>query len=251
MANDETLDGPPGSWTFASIGEEFDPHVRKHLPGYETVQELAISAAQWRIREGITVLDVGCSTGHTLVEMARTSEYAFEAHGIDPDAGMVERARKRASQYPDMRAHLVFRQAALPNADLPRCDLMMAIFSLQFVDPVQRLKALDQLAAKLEPGALLLMAEKVAAPNAATADMWHGLYSDWKLRNGISGDEILLKWARLRGQLISWPAATYEGWARHHGFEGDVIWNWGPFRMWAWWVPVVRSQTIDYQQTVR
>ena len=110
MANDETLEGPPGSWTFASIGEEFDPHVRKHLPGYETVQELAISAAQWRIREGITVVDIGCSTGHTLVEMARTSEYAFEAHGIDPDAGMVERARKRASQFPDTRAHLVFRQ---------------------------------------------------------------------------------------------------------------------------------------------
>lgn len=244
MGKDETLEGPAGSWTFASIGEEFDPHVRKHLPGYETVQELAVSAAQWRIREDITVLDVGCSTGHTLVEMARSSDYAFNGHGIDPDADMVDRARKRASQYPDSPAKLLFRQAALPTDDLPMADLLVALFSLQFVDPVGRLRALDQLAAVLQPGALVLMAEKCAAPNASTENMWAGLYSDWKLRNGLSGDEILLKWARLRGQLIPWPAATYEEWARSHGLEGDVIWAWGPFRMWAWSKPVARPSAI-------
>jgi tRNA (cmo5U34)-methyltransferase len=246
MAKEETQDGAPGSWTFASIGEEFDPHVRKHLPGYDTVQELAVSAAQWRIREGITAVDVGCSTGHTLVEMARTSDYAFDAYGIDPDAGMVERARKRVSQHPEIRAQLAFRQGALPDADLPECDLLLALFSLQFVDPVDRLKALGQLAAILRPGALVIVAEKCAAPNASTADMWSGLYSDWKLRGGVSADEILLKWARLRGQLISWPAATYEEWARSQGLEGDVIWAWGPFRMWAWWKPVVHTSAVDF-----
>jgi tRNA (cmo5U34)-methyltransferase len=225
-----------GTWSFSAIGEDFDLHVRRHLPGYETLQELVTSVVAWRLTDGSRLLDVGCSTGYTLGQVLARSPHHVCAYGVDPDEGMIDKARERFAPLPELR-----RPTLVPSSILEwqpagaGFDVLLALFSLQFIDPPARLVALDRLASWLRPGALVVVAEKCEAANAQAADLWSGLYSDWKLLRDVPAPEILTKWARLRGQLIPWPASAYEAWAARAGLRGDVIWAWGPFRAWAWW----------------
>jgi tRNA (cmo5U34)-methyltransferase len=226
----------PGSWSFSAIGEEFDAHVRRHLPGYETLQELVASVCAWRLTGGARLLDVGCATGFTLAQILARCPHLVTATGLDPDEGMITRARARFAPLPERLRPTLVPLSVLdwqPPAD--GFDVVLALFTLQFVDPPVRFVVLDRLASWLRPGALVVVAEKCEGANAQSADLWAGLYADWKLLRGVEPEEILRKWARLRGQLIPWPAHVYERWATRAGLRGDVVWCWGPFRAWAWW----------------
>lgn len=223
--------GKDGAWSFDDIGEPFDEHVRKHLPGYEMIQSLAVSTAMWNLTRGANVLDVGCSTGATLELLHKRSPWDFFSLGIDVEEGMIAKAHKRSPRSmficDDIRT--------VPFKDGQRFDVVLALFAFQFIPQRDRLAALDRVVAQLAPGGLMILAEKCDARTAKAADLWQGIYSDWKLSNGIDPDEVLAKWASLRGQLVPWPASAYESWASTRDLIGDVLWAWGPFRAWAWW----------------
>jgi tRNA (cmo5U34)-methyltransferase len=226
-------DGKDGSWTFEEIGEPFDEHVRKHLPGYDMIEQLAVSAAMWNVTRNARVLDVGCSTGQTLALLNARSRHPFSATGVDIDQGMIDSARKRVSGATFICNDFI----AEPLDETKPFDVIFALFSLQFIPVGQRPAALDKIERLLAPGGLFLLAEKVEAGSSKVADLYSGLYSDWKLSHGVSPDEVLAKWASLRGQLVSCQAAEYEKWADASRLEGEIIWSWGPFRAWAFWKP--------------
>lgn len=230
--------GDHGSWSFNAIGDEFDEHVRRHLPGYEQVQQLAVSAAMWNVYAGASVLDVGCSTGQTLSLLAGRSPHRFEGLGIDIEEQMVDQADERFAEV-NMRgkSRLNALQADASKQHFEPFDVILSLFSLQFIPTPKRWDALALVLKHLKPGGLFILAEKTLATSARGADLHAGLYSDWKLQNGVSPEEVVAKWSSLRGQLIPWDARRYESWAIENDLRGDLIYCWGPFRAWAWWAP--------------
>lgn len=228
--------GSEGGWDFAEIGEPFDEHVRRHLPGYDQIQQLAVSAAMWNVTDGSNVLDVGCSTGQTLALLRGRSPAMYSAYGLDVDEKMIDLAKQRCAQ-PTFQC----MDFMLMDFEHTKFDVIFALFSLQFIAPRARADALDRVASLLAPGGMFILAEKCEAQSARAADLYQGIYSDWKLQNGVPPDEILAKWASLRGQLVPWAASSYALWAHAQHLSGDLIWSWGPFRAWAWWSPALRS----------
>jgi hypothetical protein len=55
------------NWVFDEhVAPHFDEHVRKSVPEYDRVQELAATFSDWFTHNGSTVLDFGASTGETI-----------------------------------------------------------------------------------------------------------------------------------------------------------------------------------------
>jgi SAM-dependent methyltransferase len=232
--------GDHGSWSFTAIGDEFDEHVRRHLPGYEQIQQLAVSAAMWNVYAGADVLDVGCATGQTLSLLAGRSPHVFQGLGIDIEPLMVDQARGRFTGVND-REHAPKLEARVEDASTwtpgATFDVTVALFGLQFIPTPARWRALQTIRDAMKPGGLFILAEKTLSQSPRGADLHAGLYSDWKLTNGVDPEEVVAKWSSLRGQLIPWDARRYESWAVANDLSGDLIWCWGPFRAWAWWAP--------------
>jgi tRNA (cmo5U34)-methyltransferase len=230
--------GDQGSWSFNAIGRDFDEHVRRHLPGYEQIQQLAVSAAMWNVHKGATVIDIGCSTGLTLALLAGRSPHYFDGIGVDIEPAMIEQANARFENINDREGAtrldaVEFDWARWPCED--KADVITSLFALQFMPTEKRWKALDNVANSLKAGGMFILAEKTMPYTPRGADLYSGLYSDWKLQNGVDPEEVVAKWSSLRGQLIPWEAIQYETWAITRGLRGDLIWSWGPFRAWAWW----------------
>lgn len=225
--------GRDGAWSFDDIGEPFDEHVRKHLPGYDVIQPLAVSAAMWNVTKEARVLDIGCATGQTLALLDGRSPWTFQGLGIDVEETMIEKAKERVPRCEfrcaDFNAYDFGEGAAF--------DVVFALFTLQFMPIPVRAKALSRVYDLLAPGGLFVLAEKTEASSPKVADLYSGLYSDWKLNAGVDPDEVLAKWASLRGQLVTCRANDYRLWAAACDLEGDEIWAWGPFRAWAFWKP--------------
>lgn len=232
-----------GSWSFEDIGEEFDDHVRKHVPGYDQVQSLVVSTALWNVYQGARVLDVGCSTGLTLAMLATRSTVGFQGVGIDIVDSMIERCHERIDPRRDqLRAQgksVIFSNESIVDLrDRMGFDVILALFALQFIPTPDRWQALANIRGMLRPGGVFVLVEKTLGECAEGADLFNGIYSDWKLQTGVTPQEILAKWSSLRGRLIPWTASQYDRWASDNGLRAQVIWGWGPFRAWALWAPV-------------
>ncbi|MGB5809310.1 MAG: class I SAM-dependent methyltransferase [Polyangiales bacterium] len=245
MPHKDWTKGDDGSWSFGAIGRDFDEHVRRHLPGYEQITQLAVSAAMWNTYQGARVLDVGCATGQTLGLLAGRSPHVFEGLGVDVEPKMVKMSNERFGRINDRdRAQLtaVCEDSSL-WAPAEKMDVVLSLFGLQFIPTPKRWDALALIADSLAPGGLFILAEKTMPQSPRGADLHAGLYSDWKLQNGVEPEEVVAKWSSIRGQLIPWHAHVYESWAARCGLQGDLIWCWGPFRAWAWWAPESSQRT--------
>ncbi|MCX2929534.1 class I SAM-dependent methyltransferase [Mycobacterium sp. CVI_P3] len=99
---------------------------------------------------GRSVLDAGCGTGRVAIELANRG---VSVVGIDADAGMLAAARAKAPQLLWIEADL----AALESADVDRVDLVVLAGNVMiFLEPGSEARVLAELAARLNPGGLLV-----------------------------------------------------------------------------------------------
>jgi ubiquinone/menaquinone biosynthesis C-methylase UbiE len=78
------------------------------------------------VREAFKVLDVGCGTGKTLIELARKVTLSGEVCGLDISSRMIEKTRKL------LLSHSLWRQVNLVLGDAAHCPFRDAAFDLVF-----------------------------------------------------------------------------------------------------------------------
>ena len=97
-------------------------------------------------------------------------------------------------------------------------DLIVACYTLQFVAPRVRQQVFTKIHAALNWGGGFLLVEKVRAPDARFQDMMSTLYTDYKLEQGYTGDEIVAKTRSLKGVLEPFSSAGNLGLLERAGF---------------------------------
>jgi ubiquinone/menaquinone biosynthesis C-methylase UbiE len=145
----------------------FIPALRFHrlTPLFDAVAAVAVRdrAIKRRVLEhaaiagGEAVLDVGCGTG-TLAVAAGRAAPGVRVTGLDADASILARARKRAA---DARLEIGFdegRSTALPYADASFDLVLSTLFFHHLPDDGKRQTA-DELARVLRPGGRLVVAD--------------------------------------------------------------------------------------------
>jgi tRNA (cmo5U34)-methyltransferase len=105
---------------------------------------------------------------------------------------------------------------------LEPADMIVACYTMQYVRPRWRQEIFDRVYRALNWGGAFVLFEKVRAPDARFQDIAAGLYNDYKLSRGYSGDEIVAKSRSLKGVLEPFSTAGNLGLLERAGFV-DVM----------------------------
>lgn len=196
---DEEIAAGNASWTFDGIAESFDGHISRSVPMYLEGHDLICQLSDFFLPPGAIITELGPSTGSLAAKILQRhpSRSDISYIGIDSVASMLEKASNNCKG--DQRASFVCDD--IVTCDIPSSSLIICYYTLQFVRPKHRQAVVDKIYSALEWGGALIMFEKVRAPDARFQDISTQLYTDFKLGNNFSEEEIINKSRSLKGIL--------------------------------------------------
>jgi tRNA (cmo5U34)-methyltransferase len=186
------------NWQFkGDVVEQFEKHVRKSIPLYEEGHELIVKVSDYFVKEDSICYELGASTGLLSHKLALHHDFRnAQFIGIEKEADMVQKA---VSLY--KRPNLTFLEADINTYAYEMSDLIIAYYTVQFIHPKLRQNLIDTIYRKLHWGGAFIMFEKVRANDARFQDIMTGLYTDYKLDQGYTPEEIIGKSRSLKGVL--------------------------------------------------
>ena len=211
---------PPEDFQFSpKVAEVFDDMLERSVPFYKETMAMAANLLETFVAPHQVVYDLGCSTGATMIELARRLPHR-DLHfiGVDSSAAMVKKATLKAELYSKSK-QLHFVQADILNFPLREPAAIILHYTLQFIRPLQRLDFLCQLQAALKPGGLLLVCEKTISHHPLFNRAFIGYYLDFKRRQGYSEIEIAKKREALENVLVPFSAAETVELLQKAGFD--------------------------------
>ena len=235
---DDIITAVPGEWRFdKKVAQSFDSHVRKSVPFYDEIQQLVVEMSEFFVGDNGCVFDIGASTGETLYHLADKHRRKKNVRliGIERSIRMVEEAGLKLKDIPNVR---LLHQDVQEYARFDHADLIVALYTIQFLNLEDRFELLAKIFRDLHVGGAFVFVEKVHAESAQAEDMWNELHWDFKQRSGLSDEMILAKSRSLRGVLS--PMTVMENirmleWA---GFKRTDV-----FFKWLYWVGIVAIKT--------
>lgn len=176
------------------------------------------------------VYDLGCSTGTTLIELARRLEdLELELIGVDSSPAMIEKAVLKAEVY-SKRDQLRFIEADILDFELQECAAIIMNYTLQFVRPLQRQQFVERLYRSLRPGGVLIVCEKTISASPMLNRGFIEFYLGFKREQGYSEIEIALKREALENVLVPFAAGENLKMLRQAGFkEVEQFFQWFNF----------------------
>ena len=195
----------PGTGEFSfdeNVARVFDDMINRSIPLYADVQRVIPVLVQLLKHDPIRIVDLGCSTGTSLIHLARSLPDAnLKLIGVDNSQPMLDKCREKL-------AALGFADSAdvvcddIQNYRLDGASVVLMNYTLQFIEPDKRLDMLTRVASGLRPGGFLLLSEKVIHPDPKMDAALVGLYFDYKRRQGYSELEISRKRDALENVLV-------------------------------------------------
>ena len=212
----DVIDADNAEWRFSgSASTHFDAHVARSVPYYADIHRLAVNLSDFFVHEGSLCYDLGCATGALTAALAEHhAERGVRIVGLDCEADMTRLARHRTRALTNVE----IVQADVVDCELEPADLIIACYTLQFVAPRVRQQVFSKVHAALNWGGGFFVVEKVRAPDARFQDMMSTLYTDYKLEQGYTGDEIVAKTRSLKGVLEPFSSAGNLGLFERAGF---------------------------------
>jgi tRNA (cmo5U34)-methyltransferase len=194
-----------GGFVFdAAVAAVFDDMLQRSIPHYDEQQRMLVEMARAFWRPGTCVYDLGCSTGTTLLNVARALDGSARLVGYDNASSMLERAARNVAAH-GLTDRVELRLGDLNDisgAALTNASLVTMCWTLQFVRPVNRDLLVRAIHDALVPRGALIVTEKVLADDTTVARFFIDAYHDLKRRNGYSEIEIARKRDALENVLI-------------------------------------------------
>jgi tRNA (cmo5U34)-methyltransferase len=195
----DNIQAKNASWTFGGdVCDKFDEHVAKSVPLYAIGHDLVLKISDFFVNDASTCYELGCSTG-TLTHALATRNAHKKARfiGIDVEEPMINKAKELCKECKSV----TLKTTDVLDIEFEKSDLIVAYYTVQFVKPKNRQLLFDRIFQALNWGGAFLLFEKVRAPDARFQDMMMTLYTDYKIDQGYSSEEIVGKTRSLKGVL--------------------------------------------------
>lgn len=207
-------------WTFGGqTPQHFDRHVMRSVPNYEAGHRLIAQISDFFVRHDSIAYEIGTSTGALLRQLAKRHPRGTRWIGIDVEGAMIDHARGANHQTAGQVEYLL---ADACEVDYEPSDFIVSYYTIQFIPPRRRQSLIDLIYKSLNWGGAFLLFEKVRAPDARFQDMMSALYTDYKLENDYTPEEILGKASSLKGILEPFSTRGNQDMLHRAGFV-DVM----------------------------
>lgn len=211
------------------VAEVFDDMLDRSVPFYRTVIKTTAALIRQLAAPGSTVVDLGCSTGSTLLELSRLlPDMQLRFIGLDSATAMLDKARRKAEMF---SKNIEFRQQDITALDLTEqlagADIILCNYTMQFIRPLLRQEFVSRLYAALPAGGLLLLSEKIIGNHSLLNRKFINIYHEFKREQGYSELEIAAKREALENVLIPFTAEENLKLLRQSGFNwAEMYFRW-------------------------
>jgi len=180
-------------FSFATSPEGFDNHITNSIRGYDVLNENIVSISKYFVEPQTNVFDLGCSTGN-LINMIQEENPEADYYGI-------ELCQDFAKLPNDNIAYL---EEDIRDTWIDDASFVTSVFTLQFINPEDRLEILSNIYHGLNVGGGFVVAEKILATDSKMQDIFTSTYYDFKSEK-FTAKEIFDKERELRSMLKPMP----------------------------------------------
>lgn len=216
----------PGDFVFDSqVANVFDDMINRSVPGYSTIIAMIGVLAERYCQEQSNIYDLGCSLGGATLaaaERVNCSDYTILA--IDNSAAMIEKLEARLASLPALAGHIHCRCEDLLETDISHASVVILNFTLQFIPLDKRASILERIYRGMNPGAVLIISEKIVFPDEELNELFIEMYHSFKENMGYSKLEISQKRAALENVLLPESIATHRDRLQRIGFHSIDAW---------------------------
>jgi tRNA (cmo5U34)-methyltransferase len=200
------------------VAEVFDDMLNRSVPFYSAVVDGIAELMKQQAPPGSTVYDLGCSTGSTLLELARRlTEMNLRYRGIDNAPAMIEKARRKAEMY-SKSSIIQFIEGDIMTEPLHDANTVICNYTMQFIRPLSRPQFVKRIYDNLPAGGLLYVSEKIINHDRKLNRIFIEMYHLFKRRQGYSELEISSKREALENVLIPFSIQENLDLIRQAGF---------------------------------
>ncbi|MBT8226481.1 MAG: carboxy-S-adenosyl-L-methionine synthase CmoA [Dactylosporangium sp.] len=217
------------------VATVFDDMLVRSVPFYEEIQRMVVELSSKTIgNQPGAVYDIGCSTGTTLIQLMQAVDPTSPVRfcGIEPSDAMRERFTSKLGETGITQSVELRAEPIEDIPELPDARVIIMLFTLQFVRPIQRPAVVRMLHDSLSPGGVLLLGEKIVADDGALNRTYIDLYYDFKRRSGYSTTEIARKREALENVLVPYRPTENRKLLAEAGFGPvDEVFRWYNFAL--------------------
>ena len=229
MSNRDTLFSAPidklGDWTFDErVAEVFPDMIQRSVPGYSNIISMIGMLAERFVQPHSQVYDLGCSLGAATLSVRRNIQVdGCKIIAIDNSPAMVERCRRHIDAFrADTPVEVI--EADIRAVPIENASLVVLNFTLQFLDPNERLVLLERIWHGLKPGGALVVSEKFSFDDAEVGELLFNMHHDFKRANGYSELEISQKRSMLENVMLTDSVNTHKARLKQAGFTHAELW---------------------------
>jgi len=197
---------------------------------YEECQELAVHWCVKYSQSSTYIYDLGCSTGSLLVKLAKTLKphASIKLIGVDNSPAMLKKSEETLKNFPV--PYELVEENLNENLTIVNASVIVLNYTLQFVQPENRIPLLQNIYNGLIPGGSLVLIEKVKSDVPELNNTFIELHHQFKEQKGYSKLEISQKREALENVLIPWTVKENSNLLNSAGFSTvDLFFKWNNF----------------------
>lgn len=212
------------------VAEVFDDMLTRSVPNYAQVIDMISQLLGKLLKDGDQVYDLGCSTGNTLINLARKLDaHHLKFIGIDNSSAMIDKAILKAEMY-SKQDQLQFLEKDITDLEIQNAGGIILNYTMQFIRPMRRAEFLKKIYASLRPGGVLILSEKVISHDPALNRNFIDFYLDFKRAQGYSEIEISKKREALENVLVPFSIEENRKLLEQAGFKSvESFFQWFNF----------------------
>jgi tRNA (cmo5U34)-methyltransferase len=215
----------PGDFVFDKhVVSVFPDMINRSIPGYALIIPMIGLLARRYAQQGSRIYDLGCSLGAATLAMRQAIEArGVEIIAVDNSEEMIDGLKDTLAQQGEgINVQTVvedIRSMAIRDA-----SVVVLNFTLQFVNPVDRLQLMKSIVGGLRPGGILILSEKLCFEDALEQERQTNWHHDFKRAQGYSELEISRKRDALENILKPETARVHRERLSEAGFSEVYQW---------------------------
>ena len=204
------------------VADVFPDMITRSVPGCQDILDSIERLAAMYAKPNQRIYDLGCSLGAASLAAAHGSQHNNEIYAIDNSSAMLSRCARYIRQFSHSES-IILCEDDITETSIDNACIVIMNFTLQFISPEKRDQVIKKIFDGLNPGGILILSEKIKAPQPLANNLLIELHHQFKRDNGYSELEISQKRAALENIMQLNTFEEHKARIEQSGFESIAL----------------------------